>query len=39
MSDNDRGPKTYECIACGASTYEDGSCHECGAKPFEDTEE
>lgn len=31
----DRGSKTYECESCGASTYEDGPCHECGAKPFD----
>lgn len=34
----DRGPKKYECIVCGAATYENGPCHECGSEPFDDGE-
>jgi len=33
--DTDRGKKEYECDNCGASTYQHGPCHECGAEPFE----
>lgn len=35
---DERGPKAYECIVCGAATYEHGPCHECGSEPFGDGE-
>ncbi len=34
--ETDRGPKEFECIVCGAATYENGPCHSCGSEPFDD---